>query len=98
MPSKSIDDLIAEAEKNRPDVAEDEIAMQKQEESLKSIRSELLPQLNIYGFYAGAGIAGPVNPQLRPVSGRVHLRSPHRISAACSRTPSTTRPRNIRSE
>ena len=60
--AKSIDDLIAEAEKNRPDVAEDEIAMQVAEESLKSIRSELLPQLYVYGFYAGAGIAGPVNP------------------------------------
>jgi outer membrane protein TolC len=60
--SKSIDDLITDAEKNRPDVAEDELAMQKQEESLKSIRSELLPQLYVYGFYAGAGIAGPVNP------------------------------------
>jgi outer membrane protein TolC len=60
--SKSIDDLIAEAEKNRPDVAEDELAMQVAEESLKSIRSELLPVLNAYGFYAGAGIAGPPNP------------------------------------
>ncbi len=60
--SKSVDDLIAEAEKNRPDVAEDEIAMQVAEESLKSIRSELLPQLYVYGFYAGSGIAGPVNP------------------------------------
>lgn len=60
--SKSIDDLIAEAEKNRPDVAEDEIAMQVAQESLKSIRSELLPQLYVYGFYAGAGIAGPANP------------------------------------
>ena len=60
--AKSIDDLIAEAEKNRPDVAEDEIAMQVAEESLKSIRSELLPQLYVYGFYAGSGIAGPVNP------------------------------------
>jgi len=36
--------------------------MQVAEESLKSIRSELLPQLYVYGFYAGAGIAGPVNP------------------------------------
>ncbi len=60
--SKSIDELIAEAEKNRPDVAEDEIAMQVAQESLKSIRSELLPQLYVYGFYAGSGIAGPVNP------------------------------------
>jgi outer membrane protein TolC len=60
--SKSIDDLIAEAEKNRPDVTEDEIAMQVAEMSLKSIRSELLPGLNVYGFYAGAGLAGPKNP------------------------------------
>ena len=60
--SKSIDELIAEAEKNRPDVTEDEIAMQVAEMSLKSIRSELLPSLNVYGFYAGSGIAGPTNP------------------------------------
>lgn len=60
--SKSIDDLIAEAEKNRPDVTEDELAMQVAEMSLKSIRSELLPSLNVYGFYSGAGIAGPKNP------------------------------------
>ncbi|MGP8253082.1 MAG: TolC family protein [Terracidiphilus sp.] len=60
--SKSIDELIAEAEKNRPDVTQDEIAMQVAEMSLKSIRSELLPTLNVYGFYAGAGIAGPSNP------------------------------------
>ncbi len=60
--TKSIDDLIAEAEKNRPDVTQDELAMQVAEESLKSIRSELLPTLNVYGLYAGAGTAGPKNP------------------------------------
>jgi outer membrane protein TolC len=60
--TKSIDDLIAEAEKNRPDVAEDQLAMQVQEMSLQGIRSELLPTLNVYGLYAGAGTAGPKNP------------------------------------
>ncbi len=59
--SKSIDELIAEAEKNRPDVIEDQMAMEKQEASLKSIRSELLPSLDLYGLYIGAGIAGPQN-------------------------------------
>lgn len=59
--SKPIDDLIAEAEKNRPDVTQDEIAMQVAQMSLRSIKSELLPALNVYGFYAGAGIAGPKN-------------------------------------
>jgi len=60
--TKSIDDLIAEAEKNRPDVAEDELAMEVVEASLKGIRSELLPTLNVYGLYQGSGIAGPRNP------------------------------------
>jgi outer membrane protein TolC len=43
-------------------VAEDELDMQKAQASLKSIRSELLPSLNVYGFYLGAGFAGPKNP------------------------------------
>lgn len=66
--AKSIDDLITEAEKNRPDVMEDQIAMEKAQASLKSIRSELLPTLDLYGLYGGAGIAGPKNPNcnLRP--------------------------------
>ena len=77
--SKSIDDLITVAEKNRPDVTEDELAMQVAEASLKSIRSELLPTLNVYGFYAGGGIAGPKNPTLRPGRFRVHVRSSHGV-------------------
>lgn len=60
--TKSIDELIVAAEKKRPDVAEDEMAMQVAEASLKSIRSELLPTLNAYGFYQGNGTAGPKNP------------------------------------
>ncbi|MFP5276000.1 MAG: TolC family protein [Acidobacteriota bacterium] len=60
--SRSITELIAEAEKNRPDVMQDELAMQVAKMSLNSIKSELLPTLNLYGFYEGAGIAGPKNP------------------------------------
>jgi outer membrane protein TolC len=33
-----------------------------QKQSLKDINSELLPTLNMYGYYAGAGTAGPANP------------------------------------
>ncbi|MGB6691318.1 MAG: TolC family protein, partial [Terracidiphilus sp.] len=59
---KSIDDLIAEAEKKRPEVAIYRMSAEVQKQSLKDINSELLPQLNMYGFYAGAGTAGPKNP------------------------------------
>jgi outer membrane protein TolC len=60
--AKSIDDLIAAAEKNRPDVKQDQLAMEVAQESLKSIRSSLLPVLDGYGLYAGNGVAGPRNP------------------------------------
>jgi outer membrane protein TolC len=59
---KSIDDLIAEAEKNRPDVAELQISSEIQRQAVKDINSELLPTLNMYGFYQGNGTAGPANP------------------------------------
>lgn len=59
---KPIDDLIAEAEKNRPEVGIYEQQAEIQRRNLKSVNSELLPTLNMYGFYAGAGIAGPHNP------------------------------------
>jgi outer membrane protein TolC len=59
---KSIDDLIALAEKNRPDVSQDQIGMQIAQENLKAINNALLPQLNAYGFFGGTGTGGPLNP------------------------------------
>jgi outer membrane protein TolC len=60
--NKSIDDLIAEAEKNRPDVTQDQIGMQVAQANLKAINNELLPSLNAYGLFAGYGTGGPLNP------------------------------------
>jgi outer membrane protein TolC len=60
--SKSITQLIDEAMKNRPEVAIFRNAAEVQRQSLKDINSELLPQLNLYGYYGGTGAAGPKNP------------------------------------
>jgi outer membrane protein TolC len=59
---KTMDALIAEAEKKRPEVAIYQMEAEVQKQALKGINSELLPTLNMYGLYAGAGTAGPVNP------------------------------------
>jgi outer membrane protein TolC len=59
---KSIDDLIAEAEKKRPEVAIYQMTADVQKQALRDINSELLPTLTTYGYYAGAGTAGPKNP------------------------------------
>ncbi len=60
--SKSITQLIDEAMKNRPDVAIYRNLAEVQRQSLKDINSELLPQLSLYGYYGGTGVAGPKNP------------------------------------
>jgi outer membrane protein TolC len=61
--SKSVNDLVAAAEKNRPDVASDEISMQIAQDSLKSIKNELLPSLSLYGNFYGTGEGGKPNPE-----------------------------------
>jgi outer membrane protein TolC len=60
--SQPIDQLIAEAEKNRPDVSELAISMQIAQNNLKTIRNELLPRLSLYGEFIGAGYGGQHNP------------------------------------
>jgi outer membrane protein TolC len=60
--TQPIDQLISLAEKNRPDVSEDQIAMQIAQNNLKTIRNELLPRLSLYGIFAGNGYGGQPNP------------------------------------
>ena len=60
--SKSIAELIAEALKNRPEVAIFHNQAEVLRQSVKDINSELLPVLNLFGYYQGAGTAGPANP------------------------------------
>jgi outer membrane protein TolC len=63
---KAIEALIAEAEKKRPEVAIFQMQAEVQKQALKDINSELLPTLNMFGLYAGAGTAGPTNPLCNP--------------------------------
>ncbi len=59
---KPIDQLIAEAEKNRPEVLIYQEQAEIQKANLKAANNVLLPTLNMYGFYLGAGLGGPKNP------------------------------------
>jgi len=67
--NKPMETLIAEAEKNRPDVSMDQLAMERAQISLKTIKNELLPSLTLYGEYAGVGLAGVPNPDCNPNNG-----------------------------
>lgn len=60
--TEPIDQLISQAQKNRPDVAQLQIQMQIAQDNLKSIKNDLLPRLSLFGEYIGSGFAGQLNP------------------------------------
>ena len=50
-------DLIAEAQRNRPDLAESDIDLVNRKSAARR-RNALLPPLSLVGFYSGSGLAG----------------------------------------
>ena len=59
---KPIRDLIADAQRNRPELAESDIDLVNRQISRRAGRNALLPSLSLVGFYGGSGLAGPLNP------------------------------------
>ena len=57
-----VQELIAEALRERPELAESDIDLVNRQISRKAARNALLPSLSLVGFYGGSGLAGPLNP------------------------------------
>jgi len=60
--AQPIQDLILEAQRNRPELAVSDIDLVNRQISRRAARNALLPSLSMIGFYAGSGLAGPLNP------------------------------------
>ena len=60
--AQPIQDLIAEAQHNRPELAESDVDLVNRQISRRAARNALLPSLSLAGFYSGSGLAGPLNP------------------------------------
>jgi outer membrane protein TolC len=60
--AQPVQDLITEAQHNRPDLAETDIDLVNRQISRRAARNALLPALSFVGFYSGSGLAGPLNP------------------------------------
>jgi outer membrane protein TolC len=60
--TQPIQDLIAQAQNGRPDLAESDIDLVNRQISRSAARNALLPSLSLVGFYAGSGLGGPLNP------------------------------------
>ena len=61
-PVQPTQDLIADALRHRPDLVEQRIQLNTTEISNKAVRSALLPSLNLFAYYGGAGVGGNQNP------------------------------------
>jgi outer membrane protein TolC len=60
--NESIQNLIAQALNDRPELLESNIDLVNRQISRKAARNALLPSLSLVGFYGGSGLAGPLNP------------------------------------
>jgi outer membrane protein TolC len=56
------EDLINEALRHRAELLESRIDLNSRELSNKAVRSALLPTLNLFAYYGGAGVGGDQNP------------------------------------
>jgi len=59
---ESVEDLVQRAFKNRPELEQAVLALQKDEITLRAARHNLLPVLDGYVFYSGTGEGGQQNP------------------------------------
>ncbi len=57
-----VQDMIASALKSRTELQESSLDLENRELSRKTARNALLPNLSVYGAYAGTGAAGSMNP------------------------------------
>ena len=60
--AQPIQDLVTEAQSNRPELAESDIDLVNRQISRRAARNALLPSLSLIGFYGGSGLGGPLNP------------------------------------
>ena len=55
----TVDELIAQAMKERPEIATARLTLTNNIITKKSLRNELLPTLDLYAFYGATALAGP---------------------------------------
>jgi outer membrane protein TolC len=59
-----VEELVQEAFQQRPELEEAVLALRNDEITLKGARRGLLPIFDVFGYMAGQGIAGSINPKL----------------------------------
>jgi outer membrane protein TolC len=62
--AQPVEALVQEAFQRRPELEQAVLTLRNNEITLKGARNALLPMFDIYGYLAGQGIAGSINPNI----------------------------------
>ena len=62
--TQPVETLVQEAFQQRPELEQAVLTLRNDEITLKGARNALLPQIDIFAYLAGQGVAGKVNPDL----------------------------------
>jgi outer membrane protein TolC len=57
-----VDDLVKQANANRPDIQQAILTLKNDEITLRGERNGLLPEVDLFGFYGGSGVGGKQGP------------------------------------
>jgi outer membrane protein TolC len=58
----SVDELVKQANANRPDIQIAALTLKNDEITLRAEKNALLPQVDLYGYYGGSGLGGARGP------------------------------------
>jgi outer membrane protein TolC len=61
-----IEDLVQEAFKERPELEQAVLTLKNDDITVRGAKNALLPQIDVYGYYGGSGLAGTSNPKCDP--------------------------------
>jgi outer membrane protein TolC len=58
----SVEDLVREADQNRPEIEQAVLNLKNDRITLKGVKNGLLPTVDVYGFYGASALGGTQNP------------------------------------
>ena len=64
-----VEELVQKAYANRPEIEQNILSLRNNEITLRAVKNNLLPQVDVYGFYGAAALGGAKSPYCSPIFG-----------------------------
>jgi outer membrane protein len=68
----AVEDLVKEADQNRPELEQAVLNLKNDRITLKGVKNGLLPTVDLYGFYGSTALGGAANPACDPAENGPH--------------------------